>query len=204
MESTLEKLDNYFAGKKRSDIYGIYVIVFLVIFFIFYLTIFDPANEYLQNMEAKYQEVMNLQTVDAGKIQQQINTDAQVLKSSKNDLETITNNNAFLIKGLRSISDNSNRAENNQFINYISQQALEYNIGLSNIINNTKPFKPFSIGKTNDIQIVFNAKFHDLLKFVNTLEQSDLIIDVHSMDINASKNKLNGSMNIISWGIKYQ
>jgi len=40
------------------------------------------------------------------------------------------------------------------------------------------------------------------LKFINTLEQSELVVDIHHLKIDAKEN-LNTDLNISVWGITY-
>jgi hypothetical protein len=51
-----------------------------------------------------------------------------------------------------------------------------------------------------DIAISTDGPYKNTLKFINALEQSQLVVDVHDMNMSAN-GKLKGDLNISVWGI---
>ena len=63
-------------------------------------------------------------------------------------------------------------------------------------------FKPEAL---LDIDVKFEGAFPNVLRYINLIEQSEMIVDVNKMDINATKNgKIGGSIGISIWGVNYQ
>lgn len=55
-----------------------------------------------------------------------------------------------------------------------------------------------------DIDVQFEGAFPNVLRYINLIEQSEMIVDVNKMDINATKNgKIGGSIGISIWGVNY-
>ena len=55
-----------------------------------------------------------------------------------------------------------------------------------------------------DIDVKFEGAFSNVLRYINLIEQSEMIVDVNKMDINATKNgKIGGSIGISIWGVNY-
>ena len=56
-----------------------------------------------------------------------------------------------------------------------------------------------------DIDVQFEGAFPNVLRYINLIEQSEMIVDVNKMDINATKNgKIGGSIGISIWGVNYR
>ena len=59
-----------------------------------------------------------------------------------------------------------------------------------------------SFGHILDISIKSTGNYANTINFINSLEQSDLVVDLHTFDIQA-KDKLTSDLNISVWGITY-
>lgn len=59
-----------------------------------------------------------------------------------------------------------------------------------------------SFGHILDITLKTTGEYKNTLKFINSLEQSDLVVDIHDLGIKAEKS-LNTDLNISVWGITY-
>ena len=53
-----------------------------------------------------------------------------------------------------------------------------------------------------DINLNFTGNYINTLSFINSLEQSELVVDLHALNIQA-QDKLNTDLNISVWGINY-
>jgi hypothetical protein len=60
-----------------------------------------------------------------------------------------------------------------------------------------------SFGHVLDITISSEGPYKNTLKFINALEQSQLVVDLHDFNITADE-KLKGDLNISVWGIVRQ
>ena len=59
-----------------------------------------------------------------------------------------------------------------------------------------------SFGHVLDITVTSTGSYINTLNFINSLEQSDLVVDIHDLNISADK-KLISDLNISVWGITY-
>lgn len=84
----------------------------------------------------------------------------------------------------------------------ISKYARAYNVKLIRF-GNTLTTDNSSFGHVLDISISADGTFKNTLKFINALEQSTLVVDLHNMNMIAD-NKLKSDLNISVWGIVRQ
>jgi hypothetical protein len=88
------------------------------------------------------------------------------------------------------------------YLDSISKYARAYNIKLLRY-GNTLTTGNSAFGHVLDITIKAEAPYKNTLKFINALEQSYLVVDLHDMNLTADK-KLTSDLNISVWGIVRQ
>ncbi|MDB2562171.1 type 4a pilus biogenesis protein PilO [Sulfurimonas sp.] len=88
-----------------------------------------------------------------------------------------------------------------EYLHSISKNAKLNNIKILHLYNKYADSKS-TFGHILDISIQFTGKYKNTVNFINTLEQSDLVVDLHSLNI-ASQNQLHSDLNISVWGITY-
>jgi hypothetical protein len=88
------------------------------------------------------------------------------------------------------------------YLDSISKYARSYNVKLLNF-GNTFTEGNSSFGHVLDITIKTEAPYKNTLKFINALEQSYLVVDLHDINISGEK-KLISDLNISVWGIVRQ
>lgn len=88
------------------------------------------------------------------------------------------------------------------YLDSISKYARAYNIKLLKF-GNTLTMDNSAFGHVLDISIKADGVYKNTLKFINALEQSYLVVDLHSMTLAADK-KLTSDLNISVWGIVRQ
>jgi len=59
-----------------------------------------------------------------------------------------------------------------------------------------------SFGHMLDIQLKVSGNYLNTMKFINSLEKSELVVDIHGLNIQA-QDALNTDLNISVWGINY-
>lgn len=88
------------------------------------------------------------------------------------------------------------------YLDSVSIYARAYNVKLT-LFGNTLTANNSSFGHVLDITVSAEAPYKNTLKFINALEQSYLVVDLH--DINMSEDgKLHSDLNISVWGIVRQ
>lgn len=88
------------------------------------------------------------------------------------------------------------------YLDSISKYARANNVKLTRF-GNTLTTENGSFGHVLDISISTDAPFKNTLKFINALEQSTLVVDLHDLNMTAD-NKLKSELNISVWGIVRQ
>jgi len=205
IENYLYKIDNSFSQKSKKDIYLIYIMVFAVIFGLSYILLFDSSK---QSLQASNKKVTQIQTL--------INADKRYLaQNSQNVLANLNNRISGLkLQYIKYKKDNSyikykisqisslfyNQTTWGNFLNSISLDAKQDNIKLLKYSNNFIKHG-ISFGHVLNINIKARGNYKNTLKFINTLEKSFLVVDVHNIDMKA-KEKLYTDLNISVWGIK--
>lgn len=208
IEELILKLDGYFANKKPSEIKMVFIATFFIIFYVAYMSLYDISDEYCrqniinkENLEKSYLELPTPKYLD-----EVISKKQKELEDSLVQLKALKANNNFLNTELKKLSTSFFDINNqNLFLNYISKQAEQNSINITNITNNTKPLlQLFTMDKIYDFRITFSSSFTNLLKYINSLEELNLVIDINNIDLNASSLSIIGNMDISTWGIKYQ
>jgi len=88
------------------------------------------------------------------------------------------------------------------YLDSVSRYARAYNVKLAKFGNTLQTDKS-SFGHVLDINISSEGPYKNTLKFVNALEQSFLVVDLHDFNLSAEE-KLKGNLNISVWGIVRQ
>jgi len=88
------------------------------------------------------------------------------------------------------------------YLDSVSKYARAYNVKLTQF-GNTLTTDNSSFGHVLDISISADGPFKNTLKFINALEQSSLVVDLHDMNMTADS-KLKSDLNISVWGIVRQ
>jgi len=206
IEDYLHGIDNTFKNKSKKDIYMIYIIVFASIFAFSYLLFWDSS---FSSFERTRKSVIVLKDkIAADKIYLQVNPQNKItrldneIKIAKNELNIYKDKNAYIKNRIETIPfllyDERTWGE---YIDSISTNAQTYHVKMDTLYNKySKSAKLF--GHILDINIKVEGKFKNTMKFINKLEQNDLVVDIHNFKIVADK-QLQTDLNISVWGITY-
>jgi Tfp pilus assembly protein PilO len=205
-EDYLHKIDSIFKEKSKKDTNITYIMVVAIVFAFAYLFFWDSSFE---NFEKTRQNVEILSD--------KINSDKQYLQENPesviSDLETqivsINNQiiekrdmNAYIKNKIEAISfliyDERTWGE---YLDSISKNAQKYDMKISNFTNKYEANET-EFGHVLDITVTSSGTYANTLNFINSLEQSDLVVDIHDLNITADK-KLISDLNISVWGITY-
>lgn len=88
------------------------------------------------------------------------------------------------------------------YLDSVSKYARAYNVKLL-AFGNTLTTDNSAFGHVLDINIKAEGPYKNTLKFINALEQSYLVVDLHDMNMTEEK-KLTSDLNISVWGIVRQ
>lgn len=207
IESLLHKLDKFFNEKSQKDVYIIYIMIVAVLFALSYPSYdvshnsFETLKKQVTDMSAKLNE---------DKAYLQINTKEKVtqldseIKNLETELVVQKNNNVYIKSKIETISALIyDEKAWGAYLNSISINAQKYNVELLNLSNQYTFNNGFSFGHVLDISLKVEGSYTNIVKFINSLEQSELVVDIHDFSIKA-QDALNSDINISVWGITYQ
>lgn len=205
-EDYLHKIDLALKGKTQKELYMTYAMVVMGIFAFSYVLFWDSSFESFEtaranvvNLEKKIAtDKQYLEQHPASKIAQ---LDKEIQKINK-DISTIKDTNAYIKSKIETISsliyDERSWGE---YLDSISTNAQKYHVKLLTLTNEYAKTES-SFGHILDIYVNSEGNFKNTLKFINSLEQSDLVVDIHNFKIDTN-NSLESDLNISVWGITY-
>ena len=206
IEDYLHRIDTSFKNKSQKDIYMTYIMVVGVIFAFAYLLFWDSSFEKFEQTRAN---VKNLQAkINADKIFLQHNPESKIvqlerkIKKINNEIIALKDTNAYIKSKIETISSliYDERAWG-EYLDSITTNAQKYDIKLIDLTNKYA-LAESSFGHILDITIQSVADYKNTLKFINSLEQSELVVDLHDFRIKADQ-ELISDLNISVWGIRY-
>lgn len=206
IEDLLHQIDHSFKEKSQKDIYMTYLMVLAILFAISYLFFWESSFE---SFEQKNQEIITVDTnLNNDNLFLKHNTEAKIVQleaetlQANNEMIINKDNNAYIKNKIEAISFliYDERAWG-EYLHSISTNAKKYDIKILNFTNQLAMTNA-SFGHVLDITVKFTADYKNTLNFINSLEQSDLVVDIHDVNMTA-ENTLNSDLNISVWGITY-
>lgn len=206
IEDYLQKIDASFKEKSKKDVYMTYTMIFALIFAFSYLLFWDSAEA---EFKTKRAQVVGIESkIAADRQYLQLNPPSKIasieneIKAANNEMLAYKDNNQYIKTKIEEISflvyDEQTWGE---YLHSISKYAIKHEMKILEF-NNKFAQKEESFGHVLDIKVNSDGNFKNTLKFINSLEQSDLVVDLHGLDIQAKEN-LNSDLNISVWGITY-
>ena len=214
-KSSLDQLDQWFASKGNSA-NNYFYIALLFVGLVAYFILSQQADPYLEKSET------NLSTATTklegaqreyneffgGDPEAFVNNKRNILNGARTNLNNIIEERKYLDGKLKEISKLTYNEKNwAKFMDSLSTIAENNNIKIYAIHSDRREpsikqiFQPEAL---LDIDVKFEGAFSNVLRYINLIEQSEMIVDVNKMDINATKNgKIGGSIGISIWGVNY-
>ncbi len=214
-KSSLDQLDQWFASKGNSA-NNYFYIALLFVGVVAYFILSQQADPYLEESET------NLSTATTklegaqreyneffgGDPKAFVDNKRNILNGARINLNNIIEERKYLDGKLKEISKLTYNEKNwAKFMDSLSTIAENNNIKIYAIHSDRREpsikqiFQPEAL---LDIDVKFEGAFSNVLRYINLIEQSEMIVDVNKMDINATKNgKIGGSIGISIWGVNY-
>ncbi len=206
IEDYLHKIDSSFKDKTQRDIYMIYIMIFAAIFAFSYLLFWETSeNDFIK----KNDQISDIRTkINNDQIFLKINPSVKIdmleqdIKKAELDLVVIKDNNGYIKNKLEDISSliYDERAWG-EYLDSISKNAQIYNVKILEFTNEYGQTNK-SFGHVLDIKLKTTANYKNTLKFINSLEQSELVVDIHDLHIYKDED-MYSDINISVWGISY-
>ncbi|EJP74484.1 hypothetical protein [Campylobacter sp. FOBRC14] len=213
-QDTLNKIDRYFELKKPSEVFIIFGGCALVIAYLAYMLCFDPSeifyNEKLDahnNVSAQLQNTQNyLDSVSSpdGDRNFAIARETKTLEDLKAKYNDVLKFNGYFDMKLKELSfllfNDQNWAN---FLDSIVFLAKQNNIKILELKSDIKEPNYQKIEQILNVNVKFLGGFKNVISYINSLEESKLVVDLHKMDINSTQNELGANITISVWGMKY-
>jgi len=206
IENYLHKIDAAFKNKEEKEIYMIYFMIAAGIFAFAYFFFWDSSFETFQrtqrNVKKLQREIANDEQFLQRNPEIKITKLEREIKKINKQILASKENNAYIKHKIETISSliYDERAWG-EYLDSITTNAQKYNVKIDNITNKYADVGT-SFGHILDISVSSEGNFKDTVKFINSMEQSELVVDIHDFNINAEET-LNSEFKISVWGIKY-
>ena len=209
-DNTLVKIDNYFDGKKPSEVTLMLIMALVLSGVIAYYAVIQYAQDYYDNsMSTNSQTTDQLNKVNAylDSVSQnndrnndrnfKINQKQNELKQRQNELADAKNMNHYFDNKLRELSYLIfNEQSWADFLDSLALLANKNNVKITKIVNTFKEPNAQKIEQILDINVSVDGNYKDIIGYINAIEESKLVVDVNGIDINSTDGKLKGNMGI--------
>jgi len=206
IEETLQGIDSFFKEKSQKDTYMVYIMI-IIFFSALAYPFYDSSTNEFKSVKDKVTQVAA--KIDADKIYLKVHTEAMIFKLGEEivaldkDLTVLKNQNSYIKEKIEAISSLIYNEEAwGEYLNSISIHAKIHNIKILNFVNTYSLHNEASFGHVLDISLNITGDYLNIVKFINSLEQSELVVDVHDLDIKA-QDALNTKIDVSVWGITY-
>ncbi len=206
VEEYLLNIDNAFKDKAKNEIYMTYFMIFGVILAFSYLLFWDGSEKDFNKTKKDVVAITKKISADKLYMQQNPKIDIsrlnQAIQKAKDEAKAFKKNNDYIKEKIKSISElKYDKKAWGKYLHTISTNAKKYNVKIldfTNTFGNTDS----SFGHILNITLVTSSNYKNTLNFINSIEQSNLVVDLHSLELkNSLDNKLSGEFKISVWGI---
>lgn len=207
IEDYLYSIDQTLSLKSERDKMMMFVMIFASLFAFSYLLLWETAEESFKishekaiKMESDLSNDKNYLEVNPVEKIAQIE---QEIVAIQMDEQHYIQYNSYIKDQIEQISSLYYDEKTwGAYLDSVSKYARAYNVKLLNF-GNTLTTDKSSFGHVLDISIKAEGTYKNTLKFINALEQSYLVVDLHDINMAAEK-KLTSDLNISVWGIVRQ
>ncbi|MCJ7765262.1 MAG: type 4a pilus biogenesis protein PilO [Thiovulaceae bacterium] len=206
LEKYLYDIDQSFAQKSDKDIKLIYMMIFVIVVMFSYLVFWESSEKGYNEALAASQLVKA--KIDTDKQYLMMHPESEIVRLDQqitklnSALVSLKGENTYIKKEIESIPELFyDEAIWGQFIDSIAENAKKYSIKLNFFANRLASDKT-KFGHVLNIEIQAEGSYRDMVKFINAIEKSTLVVDLHDMELKAT-DKLDLDLKLSVWGITY-
>ena len=209
--SIFDKLDNYYANRKPSEVWFMVVLISIFIGYIIYILISPISSEYRELQESKNSSLKSKLEASNNYLKLiTVNGDReynikQLNKKIANKRRELNDKRADLSKlsgAMNNLSDILYTNDNwSKFLHNIAISAKDNNLKIFSI-NNKVLDKNVTFGKVLDINIECQGEYGEILSFMNDLEQTKLVANISRVKLEASNSAPIANIKLSVWGVK--
>ncbi len=211
-ENIFEKIDASLSNKKESELSLIFLMIFVFVGFISYSYLFPITQKILKHTKANLTS-MNKKVQGERSYLKSVtrNGDSRFyIKKMKNEiegakivLEKVKYTNSYVDNKLKDLSyllfNNQNWAK---FLDSIALIAVKNHVKIKIIENKINKPNLQKIEQILNLKVEFSGNFNNIMKFINSIEESKLVVDIYEMKLVGAAG-VKGYVNIGVWGMKY-
>ncbi len=207
-QSVSKQIDDFFNSKKVNEQKIIYLMVGAVIAFLVYQFVYSQTEMLRQeafnkvtNMKSEVNTKRNYLSINTN---QKLNMLRKTLSAKQEEYDNSLYKISYVDNTLSELSYLLFNDENwAKFVDNIAYLAKKNGLQIKRITN--KFFQPTFQKVSQVVTIEVNTKsgYKSMMKFLNKIEESKLVVDVTDMNISKPGNKLSSYFKISVWGMKY-
>ena len=206
IEDYLYQIDQSLAQKEDKEVYMLYVLIAGSLIFLSYYFLWDPAKlGYEQSKKeslALVQKIQDDQKYLASHPETMIAQIENKTKQLEQSFKEYQDSNAYIKYQIEQISSlYYDEQAWGEYVDSIAYNAKKYDIKLQEYSNTFAENKD-AFGHVLDINVKSTGGYQNMLKYINSLEQSFLVVDIHGMNLKAEET-LSSDLTISVWGITY-
>ena len=206
LEKYLYDIDQSFAQKSEKDVKMIYAMVFLVLVMFSYLVFWDSAEKGYTDVKAASLKVQDKIAQDKRYLM--AHPESQIVRLNteitnlNNRLASLKDENVYIKAEIEKIPELFYDQEIwGAFIDSIAENAKRHKVKLNFFANRLASDKT-KFGHVLNLEIQAEAPYKNMIRFINSIEKSKLVVDLHDMDLTAT-DKLQLDLKLSVWGITY-
>jgi len=206
LEKYLYDIDQSFAQKSEKDVKMIYAMVFVVLVMFSYLVFWESSEKGYNDIKAASLKVQDKIAKDKQYLlihpaSEIVRLDQQITDLN-NKLVILKEENVYIKAEIEKIPELFYDQETwGAFIDSVAENAKKHKVKLNFFANRLATDKT-TFGHVLNLEIQAVAPYKNMVKFVNAIEKSKLVVDLHDLDLVATE-KLNLDLNLSVWGITY-
>jgi hypothetical protein len=206
VEDILGNIDKSFAQKKQQEVYMTYVMIAGALIALSYLFLWDSAEQGYKVTVSQTQKIEKNIVDDTNFLKWNPESKIAQLKAQtdkyKQDFVSLKDQSEYIKFKIEEISSlYYDEQAWGEFIDSISENAKKYGLQLQYLSNEFSNDKN-TFGHVLDIELKVKGDFQRTMKFINALEQSFLVVDIHNVELVAS-DKIDSTLKISVWGMTY-
>ena len=206
IEKYLYAIDRSFSQKNERERMLIFGMIAAALFGISYLLFWESSEKEYQAVKVESEKSLTRLNVDkqymAAHPESEIQKIANDISVINDKTKVVRNDNEYIEFKIEQISElYYNEAIWGKYIDSIAENAKKYKIKLKTLSNQFSTDQS-KFGHVLDIQVSASGNYRNMYKFINSMEKSDLVIDIHDFNISASKT-LDIDVNSSVWGITH-
>ena len=214
-QDTLTKLDNYFDQKSESETQLTFLICAALIGCILWFLFMDPAEQFYNseldnhnNIEKKLNDtreyLASVSSPDGSDRNFKINQETAILQQMTTQYDKTVRLNEYFDQKLRELSFLLfNKGNWANFLDKVVLLAKENDIKILQLKNDIKAPNFQKIEQVLNISVGFIGNFQNILNYINSLEETKLVVDMHQLEIIDKGGYLGSDLNISVWGMRY-